>query len=412
LRWSLETPPGSSSPIIADGRVFITGHKGNQRLLWCVNLESGFRLWETEAEAERAERKSAPNDPASSTPVIEGVSVYALFSGFGLISYHISGRERWRQPLKPFNQPHGMSSSPIFAGDNVILLVDQVTNSFLAAFENDTGKLQWKTARPNFVGGYSTPVLFRDSLLISGPAEAAAYSLSSGERLWSAPKMGIMPVASPVVSSNRLYVVNGAVPAFESLARDFKADKNGDGKLTPDEFPDPSFKEAVLAIDRVYGNGDGAVDKAEWDGALKLMQTLNALVAVEVVGNEPRELWRTTKFLNDVSSPLLYQDVLYLLKDGGLLSALSPDDGRILKQERIEGATGRYFSSPVAGDGKIYTASESGKIAVIQPGADWKLLALNDLKDECYATPAISDGCMVVRTAHKLWCFEMKEGSK
>jgi hypothetical protein len=96
--------------------------------------------------------------------------------------------------------------------------------------------------------------------------------------------MGVMPIGSPVCHEDRVFVNNGAVPPFESLAKELKADRNGEGKLTPDEFPDPSFKEAVLAIDRVYGNGDGAVDKAERDGALKLMQTLNALVAVQVEG--------------------------------------------------------------------------------------------------------------------------------
>ena len=155
-----------------------------------------------------------------------------------------------------------------------------------------------------------------------------------------------MPAGSPICDGDRLFVNNGAVPPFEALAKEMKGDRNGDGKLTPDEFPDPSFKEAVRAIDRAYGNGDGAVDKQEWDGALKLMQTLNALVAVRVEGNKPKELWRTAKSLADVSSPLLYRNVLYLLKDGGILTALNPEDGSVLKQERLAGALGRYFASP------------------------------------------------------------------
>jgi hypothetical protein len=112
--------------------------------------------------------------------------------------------------------------------------------------------------------------------------------------------------------------------------------------------------EAVLAIDRNYGNGDGAVEQQEWDGALKLMQTLNALVAVRVDGTQVTELWRITKGLPDVPSPLLYQNVLYLLKDGGILTSVNPDNGDVLRRERLKGAEGRYFASPVAGDGKVY----------------------------------------------------------
>ena len=97
----------------------------------------------------------------------------------------------------------------------------------------------------------------------------------------------------------------------------------------------------MLAIDRVYGNGDGAVDQAEWDGALHLMQVLNALVAVRADQGQPKELWRMTKGLPEVASPLLYHGLLYLLRDGGILSVVNPEDGRIGKQERLSGAAAR-----------------------------------------------------------------------
>jgi outer membrane protein assembly factor BamB len=201
LQWQVQAPAGSSSPIVAAHRVWLTGYSGSRRSVLCLNLETGLVLWERSLESERAERKTEPNDAASSTPVTDGSNVYALFSGIGLVSYTADGQERWRRLLGPFNQPHGMSSSPILVENTIIVLADQV----------------------------------RD----------------------------------------RVFVNNGAVPPFETLTKELKADLNGDGKLTPDEFPDPSFKGALLAIDRVYGNGDGAVDIAEWDGALRLMQVLD-----------------------------------------------------------------------------------------------------------------------------------------
>ena len=408
LAWKTDVPAGSSSPIVVGGRILLTGYKDNQRLVWFLDRTNGARLWDRSVEATRMERKSQPNDAASSTPATDGRNVYVLFSGFGLVCYRLDGEELWRTPLERFTQPHGMSSSPILAGDAVIVIADQVTNSFVAAFDKAGGKVKWRTARPNFVGGYSTPVTWQEQIAVAGPLELTSYATANGERQWSASRMGVMPVGSPICDGNRLFVNNGAVPPFEALAKEMKGDRNGDGKLTPDEFPDPSFKEAVRAIDSAYGNGDGAVDKQEWDGALKLMQTLNALVAVRVEGNKPKELWRTAKSLADVSSPLLYRNVLYLLKDGGILTALNPEDGSVLKQERLAGALGRYFASPVAGDGKIYTVSESGKVAVIKAGRDWELLTMGDLGEECYATPALAEGQIIVRTKRSLCAFGAK----
>jgi outer membrane protein assembly factor BamB len=405
LQWRIPVLEGSSSPIIASNRVWLTGYSGNRRSILCLNLETGIVLWERSLESVRSERKSAPNDAASSTPVTDGRNVYALFSEIGLVSYAADGQERWRRSLGPLNQPHGMSSSPMLVEDSIIVLADQVSDSSISAFDTRTGELKWKVPRPNLVGGYSTPVLFREQIVVGGPAELVAYAPGDGKRLWSAPKMGVMPVGSPVCDGNRVFVNNGAVPPFESLAKEFKADRNGDGKLTPDEFPDPSFKEAVLAIDRIYGNGDGAVDKAEWDGALHLMQVLNALVAVRVDNGQTKELWRMTKGLPEVASPLLYEGLLYLLRDGGILGVVNPEDGRIFNQERLNDAGGRYFASPVAANNKLYTVNESGVVCVVQAGDDWQQLKTNELREECYATPAIAKNTIVVRTKHTLWAF-------
>ena len=116
-------------------------------------------------------------------------------------------------------------------------------------------------------------------------------------------------------------------------------------------------------------------------------------------------LWRYRKSLPNVSSPLLYQSVLYLVKDGGILTTLDPESGEVLKQARLNGATDRYYSSPVGVDGKVYLISQNGKAPVLKAGGQWEVLALNDLADECYATPAIADSRLYVRTRRTLYCF-------
>jgi outer membrane protein assembly factor BamB len=302
-----------------------------------------------------------------------------------------------------------MASSPVLADGAVIVVADQIQDSFIAAFDAMTGRPKWRTPRPNFVGGYSTPVIRAGEVLVSGPAELTAYSAHTGERLWSAPKMGVMLIGSPVCDGDFVFANNDAVPPFEALARDMKADRNKDGKITPEEFPDPSFKEAVLAIDRAYGNGDGAIDESEWDGALRLMRTLNALVAFRIEQSKPRELWRMTRKLADAASPLLYENVLYLVKDGGILSAVDTQTGEILRQERLPGIEGRMFASPVAADGKLFIVSEAGKIAVVKAGRDWQLLTVNALGENCYATPALVQDTILIRSQNSLWAFRNQQ---
>jgi outer membrane protein assembly factor BamB len=408
LLWQTAVPQGCSSPVVAGNRVWLTSYEGNHRYVWSLDLDSGGRVWEQSIEAISKEPKSPPNDPASSTPVTDGLNIYAFFSEFGLVSYDENGRERWRVPLGPFTQPHGMASSPILVGGEVIVLADQIQNSYVAAFDSATGKEKWRTARPNFVGGYSTPVLWRNHVVVAAPAELAAYDSTTGTRLWPVPKMGVMPMGSPAIVADRIFVNNGAVPPFEALAKMVKLDPNGAGKITPDQFPDPSFKEAVRAIDRVYGNGDGAVDPAEWNGALKLMETLNTLAAVQLDESHPRELWRSAKIYADVASPLVYKNVLYLLKDGGLLTGMNPDTGEVLWRQRVSDSGGRYFASPVAGDGKLFIVGEDGQVSVVKAGREYLRLSLNSLGEECYATPAIARQCLLIRTLHTLWAFGIK----
>src|SRR5437016_12124282 len=136
------------------------------------------------------------------------------------------------------------------------------------------------------------------------------------------------------------------------------------------------------------------------------MRTLNSFVAVDIHGDQSKERWRTSKLLTDAASPLLYRGLLYLVKNGGLLATVDPESGEILRQDRIPGVEGSIFASPVAADGKLFILDESGKFAVLQSGRDWRVLALNDLGENCYATPAIVDGVIVVRSEDDLWAFQ------
>jgi outer membrane protein assembly factor BamB len=109
-----------------------------------------------------------------------------------------------------------------------------------------------------------------------------------------------------------------------------------------------------------------------------------------------------------VPSTLLYQEVLYMVNDGGVLISFDPATGNVIKQGRLQGAIDKYFASPVAADGKVYLVSEGGAVSVLKAGGDWQILAVNNLGDECFATPAIADGKLFIRTRGALYCFGKK----
>ena len=115
--------------------------------------------------------------------------------------------------------------------------------------------------------------------------------------------------------------------------------------------------------------------------------------------------WRYQRPVPQVPSTLLYRGVLYMVNDSGVLISFDPATGGVLKQGRLEGAIDKYFASPVAADDKVNLVSEAGHVSVLKPGGDWQILAVNNLDDECYATPAISDGRIYIRTRGALYCF-------
>jgi outer membrane protein assembly factor BamB len=157
-------------------------------------------------------------------------------------------------------------------------------------------------------------------------------------------------------------------------------------------------------------NSDGFVDEREWNFYRGRRASRNALLAVRTgargdLTDSRNILWRMQKFLPNVPSPLLYRGVLYLVKDGGILTSVDPKTGKILKQGRLPNALDTYYSSPVAGAGYVYLISQPGKMTVLKAGGEWEVVASNDLEDECYATPAIADNFLYVRTRGALYCF-------
>lgn len=221
-------------------------------------------------------------------------------------------------------------------------------------------------------------------------------------------------VASPVLDHDTIYAFGYGADAPSQFARALaRIDKNHDGVITPDEYRDIPGDTAdhqqsavYVAMGKFMGNRDGIVTKDKFDEWSKHVTGPTGLVALNLGGEAPKELWRYDKgFAGVIPSPLLYDGVLYVIKNGGILTAFNPASGEVLKTGRVPGALGGYSASPVAADKKLFLVSEEGKVTVLKAGHDWEVLAVNDLGEGAFATPALSGGRIFVRTDEALYCF-------
>ena len=166
---------------------------------------------------------------------------------------------------------------------------------------------------------------------------------------------------------------------------------------------DPDLGEHFGWLDE---NSDGIVERAEWTAAREMGVGEFGALAIRPDNATGQLLpdairWRFQKNLPFIPAPLVYQDVFYMVRDGGIITSLNVATGQLLKEGRSRDALGEYSASPVAADGKVYLASDDGKITVLKAGGQWEVLGVNDLGEEIRATPALSGGRIYVRTRER-----------
>jgi outer membrane protein assembly factor BamB len=416
LAWKVAVRPGKSSPIVTEQHVFLTANDEAKLFTQCLDRRTGDLLWERQLDRGRAELMHDLNGPSSSTPVSDGENVYVFFRDYGLVSYDPSGKVRWRTPLGPFTAVNGASASPIIAGGSLILVVDQSEGSFIAAYQLRDGETRWRVNRPE-TSAWASPVLYEDhrgqmQIIAAGPGQFSAHALQDGHRVWTQTGLPPLLVASPVLEGRTVFAFGYGAPSaplFSEWANDY--DKNGDGKMTAAEYEGDSW---LTHVGKYEGDRDGVVTQADWDAANAKLVAPSGLVAVrleaeaggEGSGIRPREVWRYVKsFVGTVPSPVLYEGMIYIIKNGGIFTAVESASGKEIKVGRLREALGAYYASPVAADGKIFLVSEEGKATVVKAGADWEILSTNDTEEGCFGTPALSDGQVFLRTGESLYCF-------
>ena len=412
--WSVDVPFGRSSPVIVGDRLYLTASEGNRLLTLCFRRGDGQLLWRHELLRTRVEeRVESRNDAASPTPAADESGVYVFFPDEGLLALDVNGRERWKLPLGPFRTAYGMASSPILADGLVVQVCDQQRGSFVVAVDSRTGRVRWRTERPDMREGWFTPAVVRASrgplsVVVPGSARVESLELRTGRRLWALPGSTAENLGVPLIDGDRVYVnVRGfpapVFPTWEALRTEH--DANDDARLSREELrARPTYDEGFS-----YGDldRDGYITAAEWHD-LRGRGVGNfglTAISMQADGTGADVAWRVERNLPYVPAPILYQAVIYMVKSGGILTAVDAASGKILKEARAAEALGDYLASPVAGDGKLYVASQEGRIVVVEATPDLRILKVNDLGDEIYGTPALSDGAVFVRTRSRLYSF-------
>ncbi len=419
--WKAELGDGIGSAVIAGGRVFNTAMTDEETFsVFCHDGATGEQLWRRDFPAGDLPRITPPNSHASSTPASDGERVYVYFSTLGILAFDaVTGEERWRHPLPmpAYLMDWGPGASPVVHDGRVFFAQDDDLASFVLSLDAATGKPLWRTSRPDMLAGYSLPVLCeangRTDLVVAGSGKLKGYDPETGEERWTCNSLLRTIMTSPVVHDDLIYV---AVQSYGDSTRTLKyallewLDTNQDGKLARTEMPE-NFLEKFDASDR---NGDALIDETEIDTAFQHPDNMagggNTIQAVRGGGSgdvtATHVVWNIdNKSPSNLSSPLVFNQRLHVVKSGGISSCFDAATGdEVWGRTRLRNF-GDYYASPIAADGKIYIAGRNGFVVVLEDGPELKVLAKNDLGEEIFATPSVADGRLYVRTRENLFCI-------
>jgi outer membrane protein assembly factor BamB len=353
ILWKTPIPGrGWSSPVVSGGRVWLTTaieRDGSASLrVLAYDVQSGREVVNVEVfSLSNASLKNAKNSLASPTPIVEGDRVYVHFGSDGTSALTTEGRIVWKTVL-PYDSMHGNGGSPILHKDLLIVNCDGSDQAYVVALDKTTGKIRWKTERRRpYDQSYTTPLVIQvnnsDQVVSIGAFRAAAYDPSNGREIWRVRYGdGFSNVPRPVFSHGLVFIGTG--------------------------FQEPS----MLAV-RPTGTGD----------------VTDTHIAYTIARGAPF-----------TPSPIVVGDEFYMVSDIGVASCLDVATGKIHWQQRVPG---NYSASPVFADNRIYFLSEEGVATVISPGKEFQRLAVNTLDGATFASIAVSQGTLFIRSDTHLY---------
>lgn len=320
-------------------------HRDSGRVLWTRTVHQGVPRVKRHVKASHA----------SATPVTNGRVLVAMLGSEGLFAFDLDGAPLWQRDLGRLavglaDEPDyewGPASSPVIVGNRVIVQNDRYTDSFLAAFDLQTGEPLWRAPR-NERPAWTTPLVTtaggRDVIVAVSPFFIRAHDADTGRELWRlADPDGQVKVSTPVAAGDLAIVTGGW----------------------------PSAARPVMAV-RV---ATGAV------------------------------AWRHERGSSYTTTPLVYDGLVYVVTDNGILSTYDVKDGTRVYQTRLAPGAGAFSSSPVAAQGRVYFFGEDGQVIVVRAGREFEVAAINEMNDVCMATPALSGELLIVRTKTHLYAL-------
>jgi outer membrane protein assembly factor BamB/protein tyrosine phosphatase (PTP) superfamily phosphohydrolase (DUF442 family) len=395
ILWRIPIPGlAHSSPIVWGNRVFVTsavssdpkasfrpglygdGDASKDRslhkwMIYAIDKNSGKVVWERIAyEGEPREKRHIKATYANSTPATDGRIVVAWFGSQGVHAYDVNGKALWKVDLGrldfgAYDIPTfewGSASSPIIWKDLVILQCDTQTDSFIIALDADTGKIVWKTEREE-IPSWGTPTVAVTSkgeeLVANASNFIRGYDPRTGKELWRLGRSSRITAPTPIFAGDVLVVVSGRGP------------------------------ERPIFVMKAGGRGD-----------LTLPEGKTSSDAI---------MWSRTGRGSYMPTPLIYNNILYVLANNGTFDAYNLKTGDEIYRQRMPVVGSGFSASPVAADGKIYLSNEDGEIIVVSAGEKFAHLATNPMGELLMATPALSGGVMYVRSAGSLFAVGKKQ---
>lgn len=338
----------------------VTDDTPHEWRVYCLDKKTGAVRWQRTAvtgvpKIKRHEKATHAN----STLATDGERIVAFFGSEGLHAFDMQGKQLWTKDLGVLDAGFFMvpdaqwetGSSPILHDNVAIVQADVQKGSFLAAFDAQTGRELWRVTRDD-VPTWSTPTVHevngRTQLIVNGMRHIGAYDFKTGDVIWRLKGRGDIPVPTPIVQDGFVYITNAHGPGAPVFA--IRETATGDISLA-----------------------DGSTTSAG------------------VVWSHPRGG-------GYMATPLAYRGLLYVLNYNGVLIVYDAKTGERKFQQRLADGSTAFTASPVAADGKVYFASEDGRIFVLKAGPVYELLSSNEMGESTLATPALSEGMMLWRT--------------